>query len=235
MRFVIELILLIILFYSTWHGYRRGAVNAAISLAVFAISVLGALLISSCAADNAAYVLRPFVAGGIDTQYEAQAAENIGIGDVHIEESLAERPELVRAYAKECLMGIGFSEKRAEHYSLDAERIYGETELDATTAAAHAASGAIAYMLFALVLFGLIRLAFSVIMQVFDLRFRITDNADLDLYGGAALGFLRGFFCCVFVCWVLSFCGIIIGKTTLDDGVFSRFFMLLDTAADRIF
>lgn len=75
----------------------------------------------------------------------------------------------------------------------------------------------------------------SLIKQIFALRFRIRDNDELDLYGGAAFGFLRGFAYCICLCWLLSFCGNIIGKTTLDDGLFSRFFLALGNVADKIF
>ena len=75
----------------------------------------------------------------------------------------------------------------------------------------------------------------SLIKQIFGLRFRITDNVDADLYGGAAFGFARGCIYCICLCWLLSFCGNMIGKTTLDDGLFSRFFLLLSNAADKLF
>ncbi len=235
MRFVIELTLLIIIFYCTWRGYKRGAVNAAISLTAVLIAVFGGLFIASTAADSASYLLRPFVAGCIDSQFESEAAANIGVSDINIEDTLASRPELVQPYMSQCLQGIGFTAKRAEHYSLRAADIYEKTELDAATASAQAGSGAIAYAVIALLFFALIMFLMYLIKQIFDLRFRITDNADVDLYGGAALGFVRGCIYCICLCWVLSFCGIIIGKTTLDDGLFSRFFLLLDTVADKIY
>ena len=72
----------------------------------------------------------------------------------------------------------------------------------------------------------------SLIKQIFGLSFRIQDNADADLYGGAALGFAKGVIYCVFLCWLLSFCGIIIGMTALDDGLFSRFFLLPGSLID---
>lgn len=235
MRFVIELSVLIILFYCTWRGYKRGAVNTAISLVSLLVAVFGGLFISSNAADSASYLLRPFIAGCIDSQLESDVAARIGISDINVEDTLAESPELVQPYMSQCLRSLGFAPKRAEHYSLAAAQVYGKTELDAPTSAAQAASGAIAYLMIAILFFALILFFAYLIKQIFDLRFRITDNADLDLYGGAALGFVRGCTLCVCLCWALSFCGIIIGNTTLDDGLFSRFFMMLDGLADKIY
>ncbi len=235
MRFVIELSLLLIIFYCTWSGYRRGAINAAISLAAVLVSVFAALLIASSAAPSMAYPLRPLVAGYIDSQLEEEAARHAGIDETRIEDSIREAPELLTPYTESCLESLGFDAQRAADWSGNAQRIYAEYDIDATTAAAHAGSEALAYAICSLIFFPLIMLFISLIKQIFALRFRIRDNEELDLYGGAAFGFLRGFAYCICLCWLLSFCGNIIGKTTLDDGLFSRLFLVLSNVADKIF
>ena len=95
MRFVIELSLLLIIFYCTWRGYRRGAVNAAISLAAVVIAALCGFLIASSAAPSMAYPLRPFLAGYIDSQLETEAARCAGIDETRIEDTIKENPELL--------------------------------------------------------------------------------------------------------------------------------------------
>ena len=40
--------------------------------------------------------------------------------------------------------------------------------------------------------------------------------------------FIRGFLYCVLLCWVLSFFGIVIGRTTLEDTALARFFLSFD-------
>lgn len=235
MRFVIELSFVLIIFYCTWRGSKNGAVNAAISLAALIIAVVGGLLISSASAGSLAYPIRPFVAGYVDSQLEAEAARHAGIDAVKIEETISGSPELLTPYAESCLLSLGFSEARAAHYAPNAGRVYSEYEIDATTAAAHACSEAAAYVICAVVFFLLIMLFISLIRLIFGLRFRICDNDDLDIYGGAGFGFLNGCVYCSCLCWILSFCGGIIGKTTLSDGLFGRFFMLPGALADLIF
>ncbi len=235
MRFVIELSLLLILFYCTWRGYRRGAVNAAISFAAVIIAVSAALVIGSAAAPSMAYPLRPFLAGYIDSQLEEEAARHAGIDETRIEDTIEESPGYLTPYAESCLESLGFNARRAVNYCGNAQRIYAGYDIDATTAAAHAGSEALAYAICSLIFFPLIMLFISIIKQIFALRFRIRDNDELDLYGGAAFGFLRGFAYCICLCWLLSFCGNIIGKTTLDDGLFSRLFLVLSNVADKIF
>lgn len=235
MRFVIELSLVLIIFYCTWRGYKRGAVNAAISLAAVIIAVFGGLIISSTAAESMAYPIRPFIAGYVDARLEAGAAKAAGIDKTRIEETISRSPELLTPYAESCLESFGFSPQRAEHYAPRASRVYSSYEIDATTAAAHAGSEAVAYAVCAVIFFLLIMLLISVIKQIFDLRFRICDNDDLDIYAGAAFGFAIGCVYCACLCWLLSFCGGMIGKTTLTDGLFGRVFLLPSVLADLIF
>lgn len=182
-----------------------------------------------------AYPLRPFLAGYIDSQLETEAARAAGIDETRIEDTIREAPELLTPYAESCLESLGFNEMRAENYCGNAQRIYSNYEIDATTAAAHAGSEAVAYAICAVIFFLLAMLLISLIKQIFGLRFRITDNENVDLYGGAAFGFLRGCVYCTGLCWLLSFCGNMIGKQTLDDGLFSRFFLVLSNMADKIF
>ncbi len=235
MRLVIELILLLIIFYCTWRGYKRGAINSAISLASVIVAVLCSLLLASGAAQSMAYPLRPLLAGYIDSQLEEEAARHAGIDETRIEETIGQKPELLTPYTESCLESLGFNERRAASYCPNAQRVYAGYDIDATTAAAHAGSEAVAYAICALLFFPPIMLLISLIRQIFALRFRIRGNDDLDLYGGAACGFARGFIYCICLCWLLSFCGNVIGKTTLDDGLFSRLFLVLSSVADKIF
>ena len=233
MRFVIEVILLIIIFYCTWHGFRRGAVNAGISLLALVISLVGARLLSGEISGGAAYIIRPFVSGYIDSQYEEKVLDNMGIEGLGADEAIAAEPELMGEYANECMLAFGFDKTRASLLSPRADRIYSGGDTNPTAAVSQAICEAISFAACMILMFILIMLFITFIKQFFDLSFRIQDNADVDLYGGAALGFAQGFIYCVFLCWLLSFCGIIIGMTTLSDGLFSRFFLMFGSVLDK--
>ena len=51
---------------------------------------------------------------------------------------------------------------------------------------------------------------------------------NLDEIGGAVVGFIKGFIYCVLVCWLLSFMGLVIGRTTLAETTLARFFLAFD-------
>ena len=235
MRFAIDAILAAIIIFCTLRGSKTGCINAGIAFLTMLIAFFGGLAISSAAAPSVAYPLRPFVAGVIDVEVEDKAAAAAGIDPVAVDDTIAASPELLRPYSIYCLEYIGLHEQRAEHYAPKAQRIYAEYDLDATTASAHAGAEAVAYATLSVVFFGLIILLISLIRQVFGLRFRITDNAEVDIYGGAAFGFLLGFLICTYLCWLLSFCGHFIGGSSLSDALFGRFFMLPGAVADVIF
>ena len=232
MRFVIEIILLIIIFYCTWHGFHRGAVNAGISLLALMISLAGAMLLSSEMSGGAAYIIKPFISGYLDSQYEDEVLDSIGVEGIGADEAIAAEPELMADYANESMLAFGFNEKRASLLSPRAAEIYGSGGTAPEDAVSSVICEAVAFAVCMILMFILIMFFISFIKQFFGLSFRIQDNADIDLYGGAALGFAQGFIYCVFLCWLLSFCGIIIGMTTLEDGLFSRFFLLPGSVID---
>jgi len=60
------------------------------------------------------------------------------------------------------------------------------------------------------------------------MSFRIPNTENLDEIGGAVLGFARGFLCCVLLCWLLSFLGLVIGKDTMQNTTLARFFLTFD-------
>ena len=75
------------------------------------------------------------------------------------------------------------------------------------------------------VAFLLILIALVAIGNVGNLSFRLPNLELLDEIGGAVLGFIKGMFYCVLLCWLLSFFGILIGKDTLGSTTLARFFL----------
>ena len=75
-------------------------------------------------------------------------------------------------------------------------------------------------MAFLMILIILVALA-----NVGNLSFRLPNMESLDEIGGAVLGFVKGMFYCVLLCWLLSFFGILIGKDTLGSTTLARFFL----------
>lgn len=232
MRFVIEAILLTIIFYCTWHGFKRGAVNAGINLAGIVVSLTAAALLSGAISGGAAYIISPFVGGYIDSQYEEKVLENMGIDAIGADEAISAEPNKMDEYAYECMLAFGINADRAAHLSQMAAELYNEGDARATDAVALTICEGLSFALCMILMFIIIMIFISLIKQIFDLNFRIQDNVDLDLYGGAAFGCVSGFIYCIFLCWLLGFCGIIIGADTLYEGLFSRFFLLPGTLID---
>lgn len=206
--------------------------NAGISLLTMIISLAGAMLLAGRMSEGAVYIIKPFVSGYIDSQYEEEVLENMGLEGLGADEAIAAAPEHMEEYARECMLAFGFNEKRVSTLAPIASDIYRTGDMSPAAATSTEMCRAMAFAVCMILMFILIMLFISLIKQIFGLSFRIRDNDDADLYGGAVLGFAQGFIYCVFLCWLLSFCGIIIGMTTLDDGLFSRFFLLPGSLID---
>ena len=76
--------------------------------------------------------------------------------------------------------------------------------------------------------FLLILIFLVAIANVGNLSLRLPNMENLDEIGGAVVGFIKGFIYCVLLCWLLSFLGLVIGKTTLAETTLARFFLAFD-------
>ena len=56
----------------------------------------------------------------------------------------------------------------------------------------------------------------------------VNKKKKMDEIGGTILGFVKGFFYCVLLCWFLGFLGSVLGKTTLYNTTLARFFMAFE-------
>ncbi|MBR3293043.1 MAG: CvpA family protein [Oscillospiraceae bacterium] len=232
MTLVIDIVLLIIIALCTWGGYKRGLVGGIAGLLAIVIALFGGSLLSATYSGEVIPALRPFVGGVIDTPVtEGQILERLGYGssDKSLNDILAEDPSLCYDYAYGCMDFMGFSADRSTELANRAIKIYesGEAQ-DLTDAVVTTLCETIPYVLGLLLAFLMILIVLVAIANVGNLSFRLPNMENLDEIGGAVLGFARGFLYCVLLVWMLSFFGILIGRTTLENTTLARFFLSFD-------
>ena len=217
MRAVIDIILLAIIALCTWGGYKRGLIGGIAGLLAIVIALFGGSLLSSAYSGEVIPALEPFVDGYIDSQQNREEVlDSLGYGnsDKSLNDILAEDPSLRYDYAYECMERIGLYEKRSEEM--------------ATEAVVAVLCRTITHVGGLMLAFLLILIFLIAIANVGNLSFRLPNMETLDEIGGAVLGFVKGFIYCVLLCWVLSFFGLIIGKSTMSDTVLGRFFLAFE-------
>lgn len=228
MKMIIDIVLLAIIALCTWDGYKRGLVGGVAGILAIVIALFGGSLLSSAYAGEVIPALEPFVDGYIDSQNTREdVLETLGYGDSDksLDDILAEDPSLRYDYAYECMALVGFSAKRSEELADKAVSVADENGLEMTDAVVGVLCDTITYVGGLLLAFLLILIFLIAVANVGNLSFRLPNMENLDEIGGAVLGFVRGFLYCVLLSWLLSFFGLVLGKSTIENTTLARFFM----------
>ena len=231
MKLIIDITLLVIIALCTWGGFKRGLIGGIAGLLAIVIALFGGSLLSSAYSGEVIPALKPFVNGYIDTpQTRDDILAELGYGesDKSLNDILAEDPSLRYDYAYHCVLAMGFSSERAEELAEKSVALSEEREIDMTDAVVAVLCDTITYVAGLLLAFLMILILLIALANVFNLSLRLPNMELFDEVSGTVLGFVRGVVYCVLLCWILSFFGLVIGKTTLENTTLARFFLTID-------
>ena len=231
MRLIIDIALLVIIALCTWGGFKRGLIGSIAGLIAIVIALFGGSLLSSAYSGEVIPALKPFVNGYIDTpQTRDDILAELGYGDSDksLSDILAEDPSLRYDYAYGCIKAVGFSSDRAEELARKSVALSEERQLSMTDAVVAVLCDTITYVVGLPLAFLMILILLIAFANIFNLSLRLPNMELLDEIGGTILGFLRGCVYCVLLCWILSFFGMLIGRSTLENTTLARFFLGID-------
>lgn len=231
MKLIIDITLLVIIALCTWGGFKRGLIGGIAGLIAIVIALFGGSLLSSAYSGEVIPALKPFVNGFIDTpQTRDDILAELGYGesDKSLNDILAEDPSLRYDYAYNCVLAMGFTSERAEELAEKSVALSESREIDMTDAVVAVLCDTITYVGGLLLAFLMILILLIAFANVFNLSLRLPNMEALDEISGTILGFARGFVYCVLLSWILSFFGLVIGKTTLENTTLARFFLSID-------
>lgn len=231
MKLIIDVALLVIIALCTWGGFKRGLIGGIAGLIAIVIALYGGSLLSSAYSGEVIPALKPFVNGYIDTpQTRDDILAKLGYGesDKSLGDILAEDPSLRYDYAYQCVLAVGFSTDRASELADKSVKLAEEKQLGMTDAVVAVLCDTITYVAGLLLAFLMILILLIAFANVFNLSLRLPNMEIVDELSGMVLGFARGFVYCVLLCWILSFFGMVIGRTTLDSTTLAHFFLNFD-------
>ncbi len=228
MKLILDIVLLVIVALCAWGGYKRGLIGGVAGILVIVIALFGGSLVSSAYAHEVVPALEPFVDGYIDSQNtrdEILRQMGYGNSDLSVEDILQQDSSLRFDYAYECMLSLGLYPERAEELARRSVA-YGEENMTGMTEAVVAVLCDTATYVAGLTLgFLLILILITAVANIGNLSFRLPNLELLDEIGGTVLGFVKGVIYCVLLSWLLSFLGIVIGRSTLEQTTLARFFL----------
>jgi hypothetical protein len=226
MRAAIDIVLLAILAYCTWAGYKKGLINTAAGVIAIIVALYAGSLVSSAFSVQLVPAFQPFASGIIDTKSdEAVAAMGYGDAGMSLDDIVAAEPAKKYDYCLNVYKEAGMQQKRAEKMAEQATELSNEKEKEIRTAAEKVFCSDILYVAGSILAGLLIIIIFIVVANLANLTFHIPNAPKLEIIGGGAAGFVQGLLLCVLLCWILSFCGMFLGSV-LDRSILTRFFLL---------
>ena len=229
MRIVIDLLLLAFIIFCCKKGMERGVAATLVSVIIFLVAMTGAGYLSKEYSGGMLTALDPFLSGLMESQGAPAVQEKMGMrkSATSINDMVSEEPTLIFDYSAACLEQLGISSVTAEKFShVTAQKfVNGENVTDAVN---ETFCEAVAYFIGVIIAFTLIIIFLSVVVELTGLKPRLKLSEDDNRYFGAMAGFVKGVVLSIGLCWVLSYCGIVIGRQTLDGSILGRFLLSLN-------
>ena len=218
MKIAIDIVLLLVLIWGVYNGYKRGLVNVIIAL------------FATCLAIFAGSILSATYSGTL----EEQTLADIGYGNsvVNMNELIQQQPEMKQKYCKALYMEMGIHEGRAEKIAEEAAQLVDTKDMKLENAAVQTLSEKLLYVLGTALAAVLILILFTAFVNLVNLSFHLPNGEKAEKVGGVIMGIVLAVLIATLICWFLSFFGGFLGKETLAETYLGRVFLKLTFLTD---
>ena len=224
MRFIINLILLLIIGLSAWRGYKKGMLVGICGILALVISIYGANLVATAYTDDYTSILDPFVSGYVETatgivtdESTEEEEEGNALTKAYVQLSDGEKEDVrsvTFAVMRQCGVATDAANKIADEFAME----HTEVNYDLTNHMGTYLTERITFILLFAVVFIIIYIVFVVIENVLNLTLSIPTNAGMiaDKSCGVVLGLIRAIILLSVVGCVLRYLGMFIGVERVD-------------------
>jgi uncharacterized membrane protein required for colicin V production len=212
LKILIDLILLVIIAYCGWMGYKKGLIPGLLSIFVIIISLYGANIVAQTYSGEFTPVLEPFVSGIVDKTSEESS--QMGQGNLSIEE-----------LARQSLINMGILSSAADNIAKSVAESTTEGGYVLRKALVNKLCGILAYVITATVVFVLIIIFFTVIYNIINLDFKLPGLESINNILGTVFGVIKGLLIVFAIAWLLRFGGLLIKEEIVEKTLLLKFFM----------
>ena len=236
MKTAIDILLLVILVYGTWTGYKRGLIMGLAGVLVLTVSIYGANLLSNAFSYDVVPALRPFAGGYIEKMVDGEdgVLESMDWDNDHnysLNDLLSQYTDEHDEFAAECFRRLGITPSAADVMAESAVSYADEHNENLVDAIVHELCARISYMGCFVIAFLIIAIILTVVINLPNLSYKIPHFDLVNDIAGTVIGFVTAVFYCAVIVWALKFMGIIIGAETLSDTILGGWFLKHDLIA----
>ncbi len=207
LRWIIDIILLLILLGCAWKGFRNGLIPGIFMLLALFASLYGAKLVAETYSEEFIPILEPFASGVTDRAIR------------EMDEDKKDTSGTVYGESKAILEEIGFMGSAAENIAGKLAQEVTETGHVLRSAMVKRLCIDVAYALTLSITFTLLAIAFAVIGNLISLSFHIPGLELVNGVVGAIFGLGEGMVFCFFIAWLLRFAGMLIKPEVVEETI----------------
>ena len=215
MSLIIDLILIAIVAFCAWNGYRKGFIMGISGILALIIAFYGAQIVADTYSQEFTSMLKPFVSGVVDA----------AVADVQIGGEGGYDNEEVYDVTYDALGNIGILKSAARDIANEiAERVErtGQTMREEIVSVL---CSKIAYVLTSVIVFLLILIVFTVIANILNLAFKLPGLEFINETLGALFGFAKGAIIVIAIAWVMRYLGVLIGEDVVNKTMLLEWLM----------
>ncbi|MEA4894069.1 MAG: CvpA family protein [Oscillospiraceae bacterium] len=230
MRFLFEAVLLCIIAFCAWNGYKKGLVMCIGTILAIIISLYVGDLLGDTFSSEVQPVLRPFVSGymnGTEGIITENANELLGTANagLSVDEALAVNPDIRRELCIKSYENVGIYSSAAEKMADEAIALSEQNGDPLATSIVDAMCRNLSYSLIFILFFLITVIIITVIGNLFNLSFRIPGKEKLNTIGGAVAGAVIGMLICMIITWVLKFLGAVLPEEEMRRTLLTALFL----------
>jgi len=227
MHIIVNLLILAIIGFCAWQGYRRGVLGSILAVVFIIIAIYGGNLLANTWSHEFTTIFRPFLSGYL-TQMEVDAVETVApahLQGLSTEDLFRIDSSLEPEVSRQLFLELGVHESREEKLTdryLDG-RDAGETFNHAMT---DTLVYAFCFLMVFVVAFLLILIGFTVLYNLIPFSFKFPGLKLVDGIAGGVFGVIQGFLLVFMLAWLLGYLGLLFPEDfILEDASILEFFV----------
>lgn len=228
---ILDLILICIIVFYTWRGFRSGLINGILGILALVVAVYGANLIATTYSGEFTGVVEPFASGLVDSletkilDYASSSAERIASGDgeedggsfTPVYDLGAEDTQDVKKVATAIVRQLGLNEKIASGLAAEVAETVDTVSSRMNDVLTEKLCARICFVMLFVIAFLLIIIIFSAIGNILDLAFGLPGLENINHILGGIFGAAKGILIVVFITCVCRYLGLILKEDIVES------------------
>jgi hypothetical protein len=213
---VLDLLILLILAFCVWQGYRKGLILSLSGFLILIIALWGASFLSDRFVDSVTERIHPLLDWVTDDATEEAARSEVSDKD----------PEAHSlSVARKTFSLLGVSDKEVDILADKVLAFMDDAGVSVRAGISAVFIRTLTWVILFLFFLAIIALLLTLLTHFIGMMFDLPGLKMLDTVGGLAAGFAHGCLILFAIGWGLRFLGILIPAELIGETVFTRFFV----------